>query len=95
MESVALDQEDIGQGNDRISHKKDIERILSAAAMNDLPKHIEIKGELYYGGDVAEQVIVDLCPGQIILHPCKDAAEQKEEWEIPEPTLVSAKEKDR
>ena len=63
--------------------------------MDDLPKHIKIKREFNYGGNVAEQIIVDLGPGEIILHPGKHAADQQKEGEIPEPALVRGEEKDR
>jgi hypothetical protein len=95
MESVALDQEDIGQGNDGIGQENNVERFFSAAAIDDLPEHIEVKSEFHCGGNVTEEAIIDHGLGEVIFHPGKDADEQEEEGKIPEPALVSTEEKDR
>jgi hypothetical protein len=95
MESVALDQEDIRQGDDGICQENDIECFLGAASIDDLPEHIQVEREFYCGRDVAEEAVIDFGNGEVIFHPGKDAAEQEEEREIPEPALVCAEEKDR
>ena len=95
MESGALDQEDIDHGDDGICQENDIECSPGASAVDDLAKHIEVKGKLQGGGEIAEQAIIDHGHGQVIFHPGKDATEQQEEGEIPEPLLVCAEKKDR
>lgn len=95
MEAIALDQQDIGQGHRGVRQKKDIEHLLSAAPIDDLPEHIKIKCEFNHGRDVAEQRVVDHGSGEVVLDPCKNAAEQQEEGEIPKPPLWSGKEKYR
>jgi hypothetical protein len=95
MESIALDQEDIRQGNDGIGKENDIECFFGAAALDDLPKHKEVKCEFHCGGDVAEEAVVDHGLGKVIFHPGQNTNEQEEKREILEPALVGAKEKDR
>ena len=95
VESVALDKKDIGEGDDGIGKEKDIVHLICAAAIDDLAEHIQIKGELYYGGNVAELGIIDLGDSEVILHPGKEADEQKKEGKIPQPALGGGKEKDR
>jgi hypothetical protein len=63
--------------------------------MDDLAKHIEVKGKLQGGGEIAEQAIINHGLGKVILHPGQDANDEKKKGEISEPALVCAKKKDR
>ena len=83
VESVALDQEDIDQGDDGIGEDKGVERLFCAAANDDLTEHIQVKGEFYYGGYIADLGIIDLGDSEVILNPGKEADDQEKEGKMP------------
>jgi hypothetical protein len=95
VKPVALNEEDIYQGDSGIDEEKDVERLLCGGAMDDLTEHKQVKCELYDRRDAAEPAIVSNSDSEVVLHPGQYANEQEKEGKIPEPALVGGKEKDR
>ena len=84
MKSVPLNQEDIHERKERISHEDVEKKLFSAGTLDDLAQQIKVKGKFNYGSEVAEKSIVDYCEGEIILDPVQDSAHEQEDGKIPQ-----------
>ena len=76
VKAIALDKEDIYQGNSGIDEEKDVERLLCGGEMDDLTEHKQVKCELYDRRDAAKPAIVSNSDSKVVLHPGQDTDEQ-------------------